>query len=64
MTDNMKSNVTVATILALVAIAFIMNVQESVVAMKCGREGYPTVRRTGLVAVTCFKVENGSTIQK
>lgn len=64
MSDNMKSNVTVVTILAIAIVALVMNLQETVVGMKCGREGYPTVRRTGLVTVTCFKVENGSTIQK
>lgn len=30
----------------------------------CAREGYPTVKRTGLTSVVCFKVENGNTISK
>ena len=62
--DIILSNIVVVGILAIVVVAFVMQVQESVVGLTCGREGYPTVRRTGITTVSCFKVENGSTVRQ
>ena len=51
-------------VVTIVALAFALNLHESVVEIQCARNGYPTARRVSLTKIACFKVENGTTVVK
>lgn len=51
-------------LISVIVILFAMNLHETVVEIQCARNGYPTARRVSLTKIACFKVENGSTVQR
>lgn len=51
-------------LISVIVILFASTVHETLVSIQCAREGYPTARRVGPTKIACFKVENGSTVQR
>lgn len=44
-----------------IVLGLVLNVADYRASVVCARRGYPTVVRTSVTTLTCFKVENGQT---